>query len=363
MHEVLRNLFSSTEEVAELKVTSQLAPAEYGQVGDISFVGKGGTNAYHGSLIEYLQNDALDAIPGFANGKPQKRANTVGSSIGGLIRLPHYNGKDRTFFFFDYKGNRQRASSAVTQNVPTQAMLKGDFSALCSSYNPSGVCTDPKGTQLVNPFTGQPYRNNQIPSGQFNRVSENVLSAFYPSANFANANPLETNDNFRINFPVPSRPICSMSALTKIFQASSHSSAASAGKRVRKAVPWDSRFPWITLLIRKLSSSVTVTPSARICSTNFVSGITGKQPSSPTRSFLMAPNSSAISGYNNWGHSRRVLPSPISSLTEPQGSRSGNCGALTLKVLPRRTISEIITSVASSPATILRISCSACLVS
>ncbi len=199
----LVEMYPSTEAVAEVKVTSQLATAEYGQVGDVSFVGKGGTNEYHGSVFEYLQNDALDAIPAFANGKPKKRDNTFGGSIGGPVRLPGYHGKNRTFFFFDYEGNRQRAASAQTQNVPTGAMLKGDFSALCSTYSSSGLCTDPKGTQLANPFTGQPYPNNQIPSSQFNPVSQKVLSTFYPSPDFPNANPLNTTNNFRFNFPAP----------------------------------------------------------------------------------------------------------------------------------------------------------------
>ncbi len=199
----LVEMFPSTEEIAEVKITSQLAPAEYGQVGDISFVGRGGTNDYHGSLFEYLQNDALDAIPAFANGKPKKRDNTFGGAIGGPVRLPHYNGRNRTFFFFDWESNRQHASSAVTQRVPTQAMLNGNFSALCSSYSSGGVCTDPGGIQLVNPFTGQPYPNNQIPSSQFNAVSQKVLSTFYPAPNFSNPNPLDTRNNFRFNFPSP----------------------------------------------------------------------------------------------------------------------------------------------------------------
>ena len=103
----LTEMFPSTEQISEIKVTEQLAPAEYGQVGDVSFVGKGGTNQYHGSLFEYFQNDKLDAIPAFANGKPKKRANTFGGSIGGPVRLPKFNGRDHTFFFFDWEGNRQ----------------------------------------------------------------------------------------------------------------------------------------------------------------------------------------------------------------------------------------------------------------
>jgi hypothetical protein len=178
-------MYPSTDGISEVKVTTELANAEQSQMGDISFIGKGGSNHFHGALFEYLQNDALDAIPAFANGKPPKRDNTFGGSIGGPIR------KDRTFFFFDWESTRQHASSAVTQNVPTAAELTGDFSALLP------------GTQLVNPFTGAPYTNNQIPSSTFSQTSVKMLTTFYPTANSQTGGPLNTNNNFRYNFAAP----------------------------------------------------------------------------------------------------------------------------------------------------------------
>src|SRR5581483_8136773 len=136
-------MFPSAEQISEIKVTSELASAEYGQVGDISFIGKGGTNEFHGSLFEYFQNDAMDAIPAFANGKPKKRDNTFGGSIGGPVLIPKlFNGRNRTFFFFDWEGNRQRSAAPVTNDVPTASMIAGDFSALCSSYTGAGTCAD-----------------------------------------------------------------------------------------------------------------------------------------------------------------------------------------------------------------------------
>jgi Carboxypeptidase regulatory-like domain/TonB-dependent Receptor Plug Domain len=197
-------MFPSTEQISQVKVTSQLATAEYGQVGDVTFITKSGTNEYHGSAFEYFQNDALDATPDFANGKPKKRDNTFGGSISGPVWLPKiYNGKNRTFFFFDWEGNRQHSAAPVTNNVPTQTMRNGDLSALCSSYDPAGVCATPGGTQLKNPFTGTPFPHNQIPSSMINPVSQKVLSTFYPLPNQPNANPLNTNNNFSVNAPQP----------------------------------------------------------------------------------------------------------------------------------------------------------------
>jgi len=171
-----------------------VASAEYGAMSDVTFISKGGSNRFHGSLFEYLQNDALDAIPAFANGKPKKRDNDFGGSIGGPVRLPHYDGRDHTFFFFDWESNRQRSASAITQNVPTAAMRSGDFSALLPT------------TQLYNPLTGAAFTNNQIP---INSTAAKFLSTFYPPANTAPVPSTEvplalnTANNFRKNFAAP----------------------------------------------------------------------------------------------------------------------------------------------------------------
>jgi hypothetical protein len=178
----LSEMLPSTESISEVKVTAQQGNAEYGGLGDISFVSHGGTNRFHGSLFEYLQNDAFDATPLFAIAKPPKHANDFGGSIGGPVLLPFYNGRDKTFFYFDWETNRYHTSDALSQGVPTIAERNGDFSALCSTYSSSGTCTDPNGVQLMNPFTGQPYPNDKLPS--VNSVSQSILNTFYPSPNF-----------------------------------------------------------------------------------------------------------------------------------------------------------------------------------
>jgi hypothetical protein len=185
----LVEMFPSTEQISELRITSQIANAEYGQVGDIAFIGKSGSNAFHGSAFEYFQNDAMDATPLFTSGKPKKRNNDFGGSISGPVRIPFYNGRDRTFFFFDYERNLQRGATAIVNNVPTQAMLNGNFSGL--------------GFPLINPFTGQQFTGNQIPANLINSVSANILKTFYPAPNVVNADPLDPNNNFLFNQPTP----------------------------------------------------------------------------------------------------------------------------------------------------------------
>src|ERR1700677_1947189 len=125
------NPYPSAEGISELKVTAFNNSAEFSQVGDVTFTTKGGTNDLHGSLFEYLQNDALDAKVLNFTTKAPKRFNTFGGSLGGPIQIPHlYDGKNKTFFFFDYEGNRKRLSQAEQYLVPTQADREGNLSDL-----------------------------------------------------------------------------------------------------------------------------------------------------------------------------------------------------------------------------------------
>ncbi|HVR23169.1 MAG TPA: carboxypeptidase-like regulatory domain-containing protein, partial [Candidatus Polarisedimenticolia bacterium] len=125
------NPYPSAEGISELKVTAFNNGAEFSQVGDVTFTTKGGTNDLHGSLFEYLQNDALDArILNFTTKAP-KRFNTFGGSVGGPLVLPKlYSGKNKTFFFFDYEGNRRRTAQPEQYLVPTQSERNGNLSDL-----------------------------------------------------------------------------------------------------------------------------------------------------------------------------------------------------------------------------------------
>src|ERR1700731_3511992 len=90
------NPYPSSEGIAELKVTAFNNNAEFSQVGDVTFTTKAGTNQFHGSLFEYLQNDVLNAkVYNFAEKAPV-RFNTFGGSVGGPLSIPHfYNGHNK----------------------------------------------------------------------------------------------------------------------------------------------------------------------------------------------------------------------------------------------------------------------------
>lgn len=109
-------LQASLENVQEFRVDSNSYPAEYGTGtgGQISVVTKSGSNQYHGSVFEYLRNDALDARNWFDRGtKSPLRLNQFGASFGGAIV------KDKFFFFGSYEGYRLRSGINFFEAVPS----------------------------------------------------------------------------------------------------------------------------------------------------------------------------------------------------------------------------------------------------
>ncbi|HMF77406.1 MAG TPA: carboxypeptidase-like regulatory domain-containing protein, partial [Bryobacteraceae bacterium] len=185
------NPYPSVEGIAELKVTAFNNSAEFSQVGDVTFTTKGGTNNYHGSLFEYLQNDVLDAKVLNFNEKAPKRFNTFGGSIGGPLSIPKlYDGHNKTFFFFDYEGNRKRTSQAEQYLVPTAAERNGNLNGLALPNN-----------ALLNPTTKQPYANNTIPVSQLNASALTLLNSYYPLPNVASGGGSFNYENLQ---PIPS---------------------------------------------------------------------------------------------------------------------------------------------------------------
>jgi TonB dependent receptor len=130
----LQDAYPSQEGIAAVKVTAFNNSAEFSQVGDVTFTTKNGTNNYHGSVFEYLQNQALDAIPYGFTSKSPKKFNTFGFSLSGPVTIPRlYSGHNRTFFFADYEGNRRSTAVAQQFEVPTQGERNGDL----TGFDPS----------------------------------------------------------------------------------------------------------------------------------------------------------------------------------------------------------------------------------
>jgi hypothetical protein len=166
----------SLDALAEFKVLATGAPAEFNQPTQITVVTAGGTNHFHGELLEYNRSKGTSAKPYFSGSsvRPPYERNEFGGNFAGPFLIPHlYDGKDRTFFFFAYEGFRLTQSSPKSTQQPTVLQRAGCFS-----------------TSITDPTTGSPFAiattgtcqgYYQIPSTRFNTVDTKLLSLLYPS--------------------------------------------------------------------------------------------------------------------------------------------------------------------------------------
>ncbi|MDR3409399.1 MAG: carboxypeptidase-like regulatory domain-containing protein, partial [Formivibrio sp.] len=116
----------SVDAVQEFKVMTNNFSAEYGHAAGyiVAATVKSGTNQFHGTLFEFVRNDAFDANNYFSNRKGLPRTPFHQNQFGGVIGGPIL--RDRVFFFGDYQGHRQSIQSASSiSSVPTAAMRSG----------------------------------------------------------------------------------------------------------------------------------------------------------------------------------------------------------------------------------------------
>jgi hypothetical protein len=161
--------------IAEVRVVTANANATYGNAngGAIVTILKSGSNHYHGSLYDLLQNETLDANT-WAHGltdpvtpKGSYTQNIFGATFGGPIV------RDKLFFFGDYEGVRLHSGGPAATSVLTPDMLAGNFSALTA-----------KGIQLYdtqNAFAA--YTGNQVPVVNPVALFLAANPALYPAPN------------------------------------------------------------------------------------------------------------------------------------------------------------------------------------
>jgi hypothetical protein len=176
--------------IGEFRIITHGANAEFGGAlgSTTNIITRSGTNHFHGTLWEFLRNDALDANNYFAQTKEPLKQNQFGAAAGGPIN------KDKTFIFGFYEGFRNRQGKTALTTVPSVKQRGGDFSELCPEGFAGGFCTNPA-HQLFNVFANAPYPNNLVPQGQFNAISKNLLS-FFPTPN-AGTNFFSTTQTLR----------------------------------------------------------------------------------------------------------------------------------------------------------------------
>ncbi|HEX8116933.1 MAG TPA: TonB-dependent receptor, partial [Pyrinomonadaceae bacterium] len=194
--------FPIPEAIQEFKVEVNSPSAEFGRFngGVVNLTTKSGTNDFHGSLFEFLRNEALNARNLFAPRttanpkKPVFRRNQFGGVFGGPVV------RDKTFFFGDYQGTRQLIGRVLTSTVPTLAQRAGNFSASLGAplfLTPSGAVTttaagntpvnvtDTNGNtiqarvgQLFRPGDRRAYAGNVIPVAGFDPAAAALLGRF-----------------------------------------------------------------------------------------------------------------------------------------------------------------------------------------
>jgi TonB dependent receptor len=186
-----QNVRFPPEAVAEMSIVTTAYAAEYGQTGGgvQRYEIKSGTNQYHGNVYEFLKNTDLDSRGFFNLVRPTDHQDEYGFSLGGPVIIPKvYNGKNRSFFFFNADWYKTVSASATTiTSLPNAAYRTGDFSAslggAIGAPNPctgspvlSGQIFDPASTRLVNgQYCRTPFPNNMIPASRISPAAEGIL--------------------------------------------------------------------------------------------------------------------------------------------------------------------------------------------
>ncbi len=168
----------STEAVSEFKVDAGAYTADTGGSagGQVSLISKSGTNAFHGSVFDYLRNSYFDAQSPIKSATPTKapvfQLNQFGGSLGGPIV------KDRTFFFVDYEGFRQQLGGVpATGFVPSPA------------FRSTVLAAHPELAPLVNAFP-----QGQAPSAT--DPNAYLLTTVVPSPNSENSGTVRVDHRF-----------------------------------------------------------------------------------------------------------------------------------------------------------------------
>jgi hypothetical protein len=192
----------SVDSIQEVSVQTSNYAAEYGQAGGgvINMTIKSGTNQFHGSAYDYMANEVFNAGRPFNTGNPagnpraRVRRHDYGFTAGGPVWVPKvYNGRDKTFFFFNFEQFRETQTfNTVVNSVPTAAYRAGDFTTAILP-NPRIIGTDPAGRQMLegmiyDPTTTRaaadgrlfrdPFPANKMSPARFDPVAAKIQSLF-----------------------------------------------------------------------------------------------------------------------------------------------------------------------------------------
>lgn len=177
------NVVPDLDAIQEFSIETNGMSAKFSQPSVVNAISKSGTNSFHGFGYDYLQNEDLNANNWFSNfyGQPRgtNRFNQFGGGVGGPIK------KDKTFFFFDYEGQRDTTTSPYSGRIPTLAERQGDFSDYLTGVPiavgevQKQVIYDPN---TFNQVTGEirPFPGNIIPADRLSSFAT-LFNKFFPA--------------------------------------------------------------------------------------------------------------------------------------------------------------------------------------
>jgi hypothetical protein len=214
----------SVEALDEVTLQSSNFAAEFGQVqgGLVNFTTRSGSNQFHGAAYDYNTNEFMNAGRPFTNDgnghliRPRQRNNDYGFSVGGPVLLPKlYNGRNRTFFFFNFDQFRNKSTvSGAAATVPTAAYRQGDFSSALTSRIltdsqgrsiPENTIFDPLSNQVIGgQVVRTPFPNNRIPMDRLDPVALKIQALIPMPTSPGNINNLAVVDQTASTTTLPS---------------------------------------------------------------------------------------------------------------------------------------------------------------
>jgi hypothetical protein len=183
--------------IQEFAVQSHITDAQFSvsSGANINVATRAGTNTFHGSLYEFIRNDALDANTFPATTRLPYRQNQYGLYFGGPVLIPHIvDGRNNTWFSAYWEGFRSSLSQTVLSSTLTPAMVAGDFSGVLGAQ----VGTDSLGrpeyaNEIYDPSTSRPdpahpgqYLRDPFPGNKLTTLNPSslaILQRYYPAPN------------------------------------------------------------------------------------------------------------------------------------------------------------------------------------
>jgi len=151
---------------------------------------KSGTNSFHGSAYEFVQNNAFDARNFFQPTVAAVHYNYFGGTIGGPIL------KNKLFFFADFLRTSDHEANANTETIPSPLSRTGNLSEALAGSNPAPVY-DPTTGDTTTGVGRTPFPGNIIPTSRLNPIALKIL-ALVPNPNQAYSTLAPTNNYFAL---------------------------------------------------------------------------------------------------------------------------------------------------------------------